>query len=58
MVDANNAINSFNAANITTSLFKIKEQITGQTDNNGLKNVQILVALKHLSNFWGTVEMP
>ena len=58
MVDANNAINSFNTANVTTSLFKIKEQITGQTDNNGLKNVQILVALKHLSNFWGTVEMP
>ena len=58
MVDANNAINGFNAANITTSLFKIKEQITGQTDNNGSKNVQILVALKHLSNFWRTVEMP
>ena len=58
MVDANNAINSFNTANVTTSLFKIKEQITGQTDNNGSKNVQILVALKHLSNFWRTAEVP
>ena len=58
MVDANNAINSFNTANVTTSLFKIKEQITGQTDNNGSKIGQILVALKHLSNFWRTAEVP
>ena len=32
--------------------------ITGRTGNNGTKNVEIMVPLKHLSNFWRTLEMP
>ena len=35
-----------------------KEKLTGQADNNGVKNVKIMVSLKHLSNFWKTLEMP
>ena len=31
--------------------------MTGQTDN-GTKNVEIMVPLKYLSNFWRTLEMP
>ena len=43
----NNATDSFN--------FKVK--FTGQTGNNGTKDVEIIVPLKYLSNFWSTLEM-
>ena len=39
-------------------MFKIKENTTGQTGNNGKKNVEIMVPLKYLSNFWRTLEIP
>ena len=38
-------------------MFKFKQKLTGQTDNNGRKNVEIIVPLKYLSYFWGTLEM-
>ena len=48
----------FNGANATDS-FNFKTKITGQTDNNGrIDNVEIMVPLKYLSNFWRTLEMP
>ena len=48
----------FNGANATDS-FNFKTKITGQTDNNGrIDNVEIMVPLKYLSNFWQTLEMP
>ena len=37
--------------------FKFKQQITGYTENSSTKNVQIMVALKYLNNFWRTLEM-
>ena len=38
--------------------FKSKVKITGKTPNNGnTKDVEIIVPLKHLSNFWRTLEM-
>ena len=55
---AANAITDFNVDNATTDLFKIKEKITGQTGNNGIKyDVEIMVPLKCLSNFFKTPEM-
>ena len=33
-------------------------KITVETDDNGTKNVEIMVLLKYLSNFWRTLEMP
>ena len=34
-------------------------KITGKTLNNGnTKEVEIIAPLKHLSNFWRTLEMP
>ena len=36
---------------------KCKENITCQTGNDGTKDVKIMALLKHLSNFWGTIEM-
>ena len=40
-----------------TSL-KFKQKITGSTENDGTKAVQIMVPLKYSSNFWRTLEMP
>ena len=38
--------------------FKAKVKITGKTPNNGnTKDIEIIVPLKYLSNFWGTIEM-
>ena len=37
--------------NLTNS-FNFKEKITGQTGDNGTKEVEIMVPLKYLSIFW------
>ena len=38
--------------------FKSKIKITGKTaDDGNEKNVEVIVPLKYLSNFWGTLEM-
>ena len=55
--NANNAIIAFDVNNVTDS-FKFKAKIVGQTGNGGIKNVEIMVPLKYLSNFWRTLEMP
>ena len=38
--------------------FKYKQKITVSTGDDGTKNVEIMVSLKYLSNFWRTLEMP
>ena len=39
--------------------FKSKTKITGKTPNDGNeKDVEIMVPLKYLSNFWRTLEIP
>ena len=48
----------FTADNADTNSFKIIEKITGQTGDNGIKNVYIMAPLKYLSTFWRTLEMP
>ena len=53
----NNEIVNFTANNFTDS-FNFKVKITGQTGNEGTKDVEIMVPLKYLSNFWRTLEMP
>ena len=55
--DNNNLIAEFTSGN-TTDSFNFKAKITGQTGNNGTKDVEIIVPLKYLSNFWRTLEMP
>ena len=55
--DNNNAIFNFFDNNLTDS-FNFKAKITGQTEDNGTKNVEIIVSLKYLSNFCRTLEMP
>ena len=38
--------------------FQIKHKITGSTGDDGTENVEIMVTLKLLSNFWKNLEMP
>ena len=48
----------FNGANDTDSL-NFKSNLIGKTDDEGdIENVEIMLPLKYLSNFWRTLEMP
>ena len=53
--DNNDEIAAFDANNLTDS-FKFKAKITGETGDEGTKDVEIMVPLKYLSNFWRTLE--
>ena len=55
-LDNNKNIIDFPADKIIS--FKFKQQKTGLTGNGGTKYVEIMAALKYLSNFWRTLEMP
>ena len=55
--NANDEITEFADGN-TTDSFKFKVKITGKTGNDGTKDIEIMVPLKYLSNFWRTLEMP
>ena len=55
--NANDNIIVFDVNNVTDS-FNFKVKFTGQTGNDGTKDVEIMVPLKYLSNFWRTLEMP
>ena len=56
-LNANDEITHFTEGNLTGS-FNFKIKITGRTGNDGTKDVEIIVPLKYLSNFWRTLEMP
>ena len=53
----NNEIIAFDVNNLTDS-FNFKVKFMGRTENNGIKDVEIMVPLKYFSNFWRTLEMP
>ena len=57
-LDTNNNTNDFLADKNNSISFKCKHQITGQTGNASTNDVETMVLLKYLSNFWRTVEMP
>ena len=56
-VDDNNAIVNFTDSNLTDS-FNFKVKITGQTGDDGTKNVKIMVSLSYLSVCWRSLELP
>ena len=56
-VNANDEIIIFAEGN-TTDSFNFKVNFTCRTGNNGTKDVEIMVPLEYLSNFWRTLEMP
>ena len=55
--NVNDEIIVFDVNNVTDS-FNFKVKFTGQTGNDGTKDVEIMVPLKYLSIFWRTLEMP
>ena len=56
-VNNNGDIVESNVANATDS-FSFKSKTTGQTDDDGeINNVEIMVPLKYLINFWRTLEI-
>ena len=56
-VNSNGVIVDFDEAESTKS-FNFKAKVTGETRVNGRKGAEIMVPLKYLSNFRGTLEMP
>ena len=56
-VDNHNAIVNFAENNLTDS-FNFKAKMTDQTEDDGTKNIEIMVPLKYSSNFWRTSEIP
>ena len=56
-LNANDEIVVFMVNNLTDS-FNFKVKITGETGDDGTKDVEIMVPLKYLSNFWRTLEIP
>ena len=56
-VDDNGDVVAFNGTNDTDS-FNFKPNIIGKTNNDGdTENVEIMVPLKYLINFWRNLEM-
>ena len=55
-VDNTHAILNFTDNNLTDS-FNCKVKITGQTGDDGTKNVEIMVPLSYLSVFWRSLEL-
>ena len=55
-LNANDEITEFTGGN-TTDAFNFKVKLTGQIEDDGTKDVEIMVPLKYLSNFWRTLEM-
>ena len=53
-INANDNIIDFPVIDNNSNSFKCKQQITGQIR----KDVEIIVPLKYLSNFWRILEMP
>ena len=50
-------IKNFHADDNNNASFKFKQKVTGVTSVGCTKNVDIMVLLKYLSNFWKTLEM-
>ena len=56
-LDGTNNIIYFPANNNNSVLFKLKRKITGQTGNDAIKDIEIMLPLKNLFNFWKTLEL-
>ena len=56
-VNNNGNIIDFDGTNSTDS-FNFKTKITGETNDNGIINIETMVPLKYLRNFWRTIEIP
>ena len=56
MIDVG-AISNFSASKNNSIPLKSKQKVIGETADGGTKDVEIMVLLKYLSNFWRTLEI-
>ena len=54
---ANGVIADFEGNKNSSAIFDFKQKVTGITEAYGTKDDEIIVPLKCLSNFWGTLKM-
>ena len=57
-IDDNGNITDFPANSNDSNSFKFKQRITGQIRKGRIKDREIIVPLKYLSNFWRILELP
>ena len=57
-LDNNGNIIDFPADNNNSASFKFKQEITGETENGGAKDVKKMFPLKFLTNFSRTIIIP
>ena len=57
-LDNNGNITDFPADNNNSASFKFKQEITGETENGGAKDVEKMFPLKFLTNFSRTIIIP
>ena len=53
-----NGVNATDSFNVKAKMLIQKMLKTGQANNDGIINIEIMFPLKYLSNFWETLEMP
>ena len=56
-LDNNGNIIDFPHGSNNSASFKFKQKITGQTGNGETEDVEIILPLKYLSNFWKKLAM-
>ena len=56
-LDNNGNITDFVDDNNNSALFKFRQKITRQTEKAGTKDVEIMVPLRHMRNFFRKLEM-
>ena len=52
VLDDNGDIANFPVYNNNSASLKSKQKVTGKTADGGKKDVEIMMSLKYLSNFW------
>ena len=55
---ANSKIIDFPASNNSSASCKLKQKITHKKGNGSTKDVEIMIPLTYISNFWRTLKMP
>ena len=56
--DDNNPNNFPNTNVVNSNAFEYKNKITGNTNNQGTKDVEFAIPLKYLGNFWRALNIP
>ena len=56
--DDNNPNNFRNTNVVNSNAFEYKNKLTGNTNNQGTKDIELAIPLKYLGNFWRALNIP